>query len=331
MRHAILTTTVLATLFAAACATTADTPDVVDDSSGGKADSGGELLQCTSRLTNAADVQEALDELGRRGGTAALCLGGTFEIDELRIPGAGDELRIIGEHRNATTLQGSIVVGSGWQNVRIERLTFDGLWVENSSSNVDVVNAYIKNGVLATTTEETGRIRLSIQRSEIGQIDDESVVAFGDGAVLDLHLVNNVIRGRVLADSPLETPAPETMVEIVNNTFTGARHLYTFRTGGLVANNLFVGATDYAWQNRNAGDITSRKNAYVNNQDDHKRRHNSSLILDCALDTSGSVPVLAATSTCRGGADPYLAPVDDYAGNMRDALPDIGAVEGWRM
>jgi hypothetical protein len=287
-----------------------------------------------------ATIQTAIDALAAAGQDATICLGeATFNESYVYVRDQGTHnktLRIIGLSSDRSIINGQVYVNTGWTKVHIEgvqiRTTSSGsaaLYAQGApTSSLEVVGtklsasyhgieAYQKQSILIDGCEiavsngygislfanNNGPLAVRVQNSYLH--GGYSLRATGSGFEVQLTFVNNLVKG-----------------SDVGADISGS-------TTALIANNIFSNITDTALQWSSTAIVDRHHNALFANTTNYGGIASdgpNTLKADCMLGT-GTIPALGAGSPCRDAGDHAVAPMLDFYGATRAAMPDLGPVD----
>jgi hypothetical protein len=285
-----------------------------------------------------ATIQTAIDALAATGQDATICLGdATFNESYVYVRDQATHnktLRIIGVSSDRSILNGQIYVMTGWMKVRIEgvQIRRNGgtvLYVQGAvGSSLEVVGTKLSAG---TGIEAYQRQSILIDGCDIAVTTGYgiSLLASSSGP-LDVRVQNSYLHGGYSVRTSTSS-SYEVKLTFINNLVKGSEvgTDLTGTTTAVIANNIFADVTGTALQWSSSTTVDRHHNALFGNTTNYGGLASdgpNTLKADCMLGT-GSIPTLGAGSPCRDAGDHAVAPMLDFYGATRGAMPDLGPID----
>jgi hypothetical protein len=288
-----------------------------------------------------ASIQSAIDALAATGQDATICLGeATFSETQVFVrdqAGHNKTLRIIGKAMDRSIIIAQVYVQAGWTKVHIQgvqvRPPSNGTAIQSApsaGSTLEVVGAKLSatnNGI-----DAYGKQTLLVDGCEIAVTNGYGVSLYANGpSPLAARIQNSYLHGGYSVRSATGSGS-EVQLTFVNNLVKGSDYGLDISgsTTAVIANSIFANMTDTAMLWTSPAMIDRHDNALFGNATNYGGIASDgprTLKVDCMLGT-GTIPKLATGSPCRDIADHNVAPMFDFYGAMRDAMPDLGPVEG---
>jgi hypothetical protein len=287
-----------------------------------------------------ATISAALTALSNTGTDVTICLkaqtysGSAFSITD---PGTHQKaFNLVGVSSDATIIQGTVTLGTGFANANITGVTIDGQGgvglsqTATTTTNLTLTasrlrganGAYLQN--MNSTVTFDGVDMMPTTSTQM------AMYAYASGTNVPAHLT---IKNSYLHDSTMciETNNIQT-TDLDNNTFLNcAGALYGAGTGSAFNyyNNIIAKSSATAINIQSGVNVAHGNNALWGNMTNYAGMAVAGtgyVTNDCMLD-SHSPPGLGAGSPCRTAGDTMHAPTVDYYDVNRGTKADIGAVQ----